>query len=327
MKAAVAESLKVTFTEKLQGEAVPPIVITAVCATTDLVGGRCPLPPLYDIPTPKPTAAASSDGDDADAKTSRLLMEGDITLHYDYVLEGLDGGKVGKMEAAVSALQSDPGVGATFVATLVTHTTFAANGLTPVQISTLKSANTAVVEVPQSLAEKPDNVRSSSSGTQYEKLPESTKRKCSNLVEIFLKETTHDAAAYEVDLPSTCADDCVGAIGCKGFEVRTGEYSVSHCTLLAGKCKLGDNEPSIRGQYFERVKQEGMGPMAWAFIGFGVVGVSSLAYMARKKKPSSGGKRGIKKAREEERQPLTKDVEDDWRGTQLDPEVNPFMRR
>jgi hypothetical protein len=233
----------------------------------------------------------------AAAATRRLAEEGQTTMHYDYIMEGLDGTLASSMEQAVDLLGKDATVATNFVSNLITLPEMTAAGLSPMHMDTLKSEKRAVVYVPDELVEQSDNKRCDSD-TCYSKIPKSEGRSCSNIAAIYVGERSFDLGAKASNVPEVCGNLCTENFGngggCRAFEIRTFPDEVVYCLLYKAACILGPAVPQVRAQYYLSAEQPGFYGFTTKQIGGGAAGAVLLAglggYVMSKRKKPFGGK-------------------------------------
>jgi hypothetical protein len=217
-------------------------------------------------------------------------------MHYDYIMEGLDGTLATKLEHAVDLLGKDATVATNFVSNLITLPEMTAAGLSPMHMDTLKSEKRAVVYVPDELVEQSDNERCDSD-TCYSKIPKSEGRSCSNIAAIYVGERSFDLGAKASNVPEVCGNLCTENFenggGCRGFEIRTFPDEVVYCILYKAACVLGPEFKEVRAQYLYSADQPGVYGFSTKQIAGGglgallVVGLGGYA-MSKRKKPFGG---------------------------------------
>jgi hypothetical protein len=249
------------------------------------MGGHCPLPPAY-----VPPAAATT--------KRRLAADTDTTMHYDYIMENLDGQLAEKLDSAVDTLGKDETVATNFVSNLITLPAMTSAGLSPIQYSTLKSEKRAVVPVPDEMVEQADVERCDSSETCYVKQPKSEGKSCSNIASIYLSEKSFDMGTKASNVPAVCGNLCTESFdageGCRAFEIRNAPDEVVYCLLFKDACKLGAANELIRAQYYLAPDQPGFSGFKPKQIAGGAAGAFFLAgvgyYMMSKRRKPFGGK-------------------------------------
>jgi len=317
----------------------PQPIVEDVCNAKDTqetpAGPRCkylmmgvPTPAPTAVPTPSPTPVPTNPTPaPTPAKSSRRLA--DVTretLVFEYEVEDLSPFLKDKVLAGINTLKDATSPErAQFVGEFVTSAEFAAAALTPITADDVSIPDdaTVVVKVPESFgtAPKPKQFKDELlvDAKYYRKMPKSEGKTCKNHEDIYFKETVHDAAFYDLTLPSICGTDCTeyvppaGGKDCVGFEIIMKDETEAHCLLHNGKCELSDADPqppgteaTLRGQYELVEPSKITKEMLAAGAGALLLLVCFYYMCCRQRKSVVTGKRGVKKAEpvEEESVPL-----------------------